>query len=176
MNKRWLLYSLIFLIAGIILGACILSKVSKPKVIYKTTSDTVTINVPVKIDTFIHDTVTKIKYKWYPLVVYDSVFNSDTVLAEIPIEYHHYSKPDTIDIYYHGFAAELDSVKLFDKVTYITNTNYIQPSKNLIQLNVSNISTSVLYLRRVDNFYFGGGVGFTYEKKPVVSLSVGYSF
>lgn len=177
MTKRGWYVCFIMLIAGIILGACFLSVVHKPKIVYQTEHDTVTITNTIKVDNFIHDTVTEIAYKikYFPIV--DSTNQVvDTNFVEVPIEYHHYSKPDTCDIYYHGYEAALDSVLIYSKTQFITTINYIEPAKNLIQLNVSNFSSSVSYSRRVNNFFLGGGVGFNYQKQPEVSLHVGYSF
>lgn len=166
-------------LAGAVFGACFFSTlVPRNTIVVKNVTDTVTITEKIKVDSIVHDSISHTEYKWKVQTHYitnDSLVY-DTILVEVPIEYHHASKPDTFDIYYHGAYSALDSVFVYNRTHYITKTNFIEPAKNLLQVNVSNFSTSVLYSRRFNSFYLGGGVGLNYQKQPEVSLQVGYSF
>lgn len=182
MNKRKL-FLLVF--AGFLIGACFAvfctsNYIKKHQTIFLV-NDTVVVFDTVTYTNQVYDTSLFVQYKTYYKTVNDTVvtFITDSASVtpiQIPISYNLYSIPDTCDVYYHGFDAGIDSLKLYCKTTTITNTVFKEAPSNLIQLNISNLNTSVSYSRKFNQFYIGAGVGYSYQKQPTVSINLGYSF
>ena len=73
------------------------------------------------------DTITKTELK----TVYVSktnivVVNDSTYGVELPYEQHHFSMPDTLDIWYSGIDSRIDSVKYYNRTTTIEVHNIVE--------------------------------------------------
>lgn len=89
----------------------------------------------------------------FPVLEHDR----DTVFVEVPIEYSHAEYSDA-DIYYHGFRAGIDSIKVYPKTVYIDRPYEIKkPEKSRWSIVVSGgygANSSGL------SPYFGIGIGY----------------
>jgi hypothetical protein len=71
--------------------------------------------------------VTKFVTRWLPVVSHDTIdrlvtlVNHDTVAVEVPITSKHYGGED-YDAWVSGFEPSLDSIKVYQRTEYITET------------------------------------------------------
>lgn len=65
----------------------------------------------------------KPQYKWLTKVEHstDTLLMRDSVLVEVPIESRHYNAPE-YDAWVSGYEPSLDSIKVYQKTEYITET------------------------------------------------------
>jgi hypothetical protein len=79
------------------------------------------------------DTVYKKIKVPFPVAVHDTTV--DSVLVELPMEWHLASVPDTADVWYHGIMAAVDSMRFYTHNTIVTNnivkTEYKMPRLTL---------------------------------------------
>lgn len=78
----------------------------------------------VRVDTItktehFHDTITKIKYKKYYVTNTDTLVQHDSVFAVLPYEQHHLVMEDTLDLWYSGVDARVDSLRFYPRSTTI---------------------------------------------------------
>ena len=142
-------------------------------------SDTVTI---VKTQT-IRDSVPKYISK----IVKDTIeipCNDGDSVVRLPIEQKFYSKPNMYDVWVSGYNADLDSIKIFNKIEYktitntINNTKYVNSSSlygyvGLSKFDGKFIPMFDLIYSTKGNISFGGSIGLI-DNKPIYGLKFGY--
>lgn len=131
---------LIVAIVGIILGLC--TGFFTAKAIYdrpineKVERDTVTLwdTIPHWYPVPVETKPQKPIYKWLTKVehvgITDTLTLHDSVLVEVPIESKHYSAPE-YDAYVSGYMPSLDSINVYRKTEYITETVTNKPPNKL---------------------------------------------
>lgn len=79
------------------------------------------------------------EYRWLTRVTTDTVTDytvlHDSVLVEVPIESKHYNSPE-YDAYVSGYQPSLDSIKVYQKTEYITETITRMKPPNEWELNL----------------------------------------
>lgn len=153
-------------ITGIIIGLCLVKCANKPVDNIKIERDTVVV-----VDTAYYDRPapkdsirTKFVTRWLP-AKHDTISNTvtmwahDTVAVEVPITSKHYNA-DTYDAWVSGFEPSLDSIRVYQRTEYITETitKVIKDSKHFF-LDV------------------GAGCEYTFNEKAVIPFAeLGLSF
>lgn len=125
MSDKLKLFVFLFLSAiGLMLGAGVLGgKIGydkgKSKCVTETVTDTVYKTDTILVTNLVTDTVTKMIKVPFPVAVHDTTV--DSVLVELPMEWHLASVPDTADVWYHGIMAAVDSMRFYAHNTIVTN-------------------------------------------------------
>ena len=101
------------------------------------------------------------EYKWLTRVQTDTVTNyttlHDSVLVEVPITSKHYNA-DEYDAYISGYMPSLDSINVYQKERYITETVTISKPPNRFSIGLQ------------------GGYGYGFRSKqwePYIGLGIG---
>lgn len=101
------------------------------------------------------------EYKWLTKVTTDTVTNyttlHDSVLVEVPITSKHYNAPE-YDAYISGYMPSLDSIRVYQKERYITETVTISKPPNRFSIGLQ------------------GGYGYGFKSKtwePYIGLGIG---
>lgn len=75
-----------------------------------TTTDTVTLVGP-------RDTLVRIAWKPYPVAIHDTTFitrhTTDSIFVMLPYEHRHLHREDTLDVWYSGVDARIDSATVY---------------------------------------------------------------
>lgn len=75
-----------------------------------TTTDTVTLVGP-------RDTLVRIAWKPYPVAIHDTTFitrhTTDSIFVMLPYEHRHLHRKDTLDVWYSGVDARIDSATVY---------------------------------------------------------------
>ena len=122
----------------------------------ETVTDTVVATDTIVVNHFHTDTIVETRFVPHTFVVRDTVEKVDSVVVALPIESHHCHMEDTADIWYSGFAAMLDSVKIYDHTTTITKTERVEvPKTPFLTLGVG---AGAMYHERQVNPYLIGEV------------------
>lgn len=119
-------------------------------------TDTVTL-VEAKIDTLIRY-VDHIK----AISVHDTIVRGDTIYAYLPYEYRLYEIPDTVKVWYSGIEPCVDSVKVYNHTTTITNT--IVNTEYKTPRLTADIGAGALYHENKVNPYLLGEVRYNARK------------
>lgn len=158
---------LIVFIVGAVLG--LLSGFFSGKAIYdQPIKESVTRDTVTRIDTVsryypkpVEVEKTRTEYKWLTRVQTDTVTNyttlHDSVLVEVPIESRHYNAPE-YDAWVSGYQPSLDSINVYQKERYITETVTISKPPNRFTIGIQ------------------GGYGYGFKSKtwePYVGLGIG---
>lgn len=79
----------------------------------------------------------KPQYKWLTRVetTTDTLLMRDSVLVEVPIESRHYNSPE-YDAWVSGYMPSLDSIKVYQKTEYITETITMMKPPNKWEFDV----------------------------------------
>ena len=117
-------------------------------------TDTVVVRDTVTIDLFHTDTIVKTRLVPYTFTIHDTVDRVDSVLVELPIESHHTHIEDTADIWYSGFAAMIDSVKIYNHTTTIMKTERVEVAKT--PLLTLDMGAGAMYREKNINPYLVG--------------------
>ena len=85
--------------------------------------------------------VDSIAWKPYPVPVHDTTLiirhTTDSIFITLPYQYRHFSKPDTIDIWYSGVDPHLDSISIYHHhTTEIIRQAYEVPKTPRVTLGV----------------------------------------
>ena len=63
------------------------------------------------------DSLTRIVWKPYPVAVHDTTFvirhTTDSIFVMLPYEHRHLHRPDTLDVWYSGVDARIDSATVY---------------------------------------------------------------
>ena len=67
------------------------------------------------------DTLIRIVYRPYPVAVHDTTLivrhTTDSIFISLPYQYRYYGKPDTLDVWYSGVDARIDSARVYMRHT-----------------------------------------------------------
>ena len=101
------------------------------------------------------------EYKWLTRVTTDTVtrfsVQHDSVLVEVPIESKHYNAPE-YDAWVSGYMSSLDSINVYQKTEYITETVTLSKPPNRFSIGLQG----------------GYGYGFKSKKwEPYVGIGIG---
>ena len=99
-----------------------------------TLTDTVTLVGP-------RDSLTRIVWKPYPVAVHDTTFvirhTTDSIFVTLPYEHRHLHRPDTLDVWYSGVDARIDSATVYyHHTTEIIRQPYEVPKMPRVTLGV----------------------------------------
>lgn len=124
------------------------------------------------------DTVTLVQWKAYHITDTAIVTHHDTTVVFLPYEQHHFAMPDTLDLWYSGVDARIDSLRFLMTSSIITNTITLKetPRQNTIGVAAGFDDISLFYLRRVGRVNVGLSAGYTYDRKATARGVVGWSF
>ena len=102
-------------------------------------TDTIVVHDTLVVNRFFTDTVFKTRLVPYTFTIHDTVEKErrDSLLVDVPIESHHAHIEDTLDIWYSGFAARLDSLKVYNTTKYVTT------EKTLIERKDPSLTANV---------------------------------
>ncbi len=161
-TKSHLLFSIAGLIIGLLTGFFIGKGVYDKPINAKIERDTVTMwdTIPHWYPVPVEVKPQKPQYKWLTKVEYstDTVTMHDSVLVEVPIESKHYHA-DEYDAYISGFEPSLDSIKVYQRTEYITETVTLSKPPNRLSVG----------------FQAGYGYGFKFKGlEPFVGIGVTY--
>lgn len=119
-------------------------------------TDTVTL-VEARVDTMIRY-VDRLK----PIAVHDTIVKGDTIYAYLPYEYRLYEIPDTVKVWYSGVEPCVDSVKVYNHTTTITNT--IVNTEYKMPRLTADLGAGALYHENKVNPYLLGEVRYNRPK------------
>lgn len=119
-------------------------------------TDTVTLVEP-RVDTLI-----RIVDRLHPVAVHDTIVRGDTIYAYLPYEYRLYEIPDTVKVWYSGIESCVDSVKVYNHTTTITNT--IVNTEYKMPRLTADIGAGALYSGNNVNPYLVGEVRYNTKK------------
>lgn len=125
------------------------------------------------------------EYKWLTRVTTDTVTDytvlHDSVLVEVPIESRHYNSPE-YDAWVSGYQPSLDSIKVYQKTEYITETITRMKPPNKWELNLvggigynfngknytPHIGGEMLYMHNRLKVGVIGGIEYRDKVEPVI--------
>lgn len=124
------------------------------------------------------DTVTLVQWKAYHITDTAIVTHHDTTVVFLPYEQHHFSMRDTLDLWYSGVDARIDSLRVLLTSSVITNTITLKETsrQNTIGVSAGFEDVSIFYMRRVGRANIGLSAGYTYDRKATARGVVGWSF
>lgn len=126
------------------------------------------------------DTVIRIVSRPYLVAIHDTIrethIRTDSIWVTLPYEHHYYEQPDTLQLWYSGFDAKIDSAIVYAHQQTIIERHYERQPNNVIGITAGARDASVMYMRRFGNFYAGFSAGTTYEGQPTARGVVGLQF
>lgn len=142
MNKTHLIVFIVGVILGLCTGFFAAKGIYDRPVIETVTRDTVTVTdtIPHYYPQPVDGTKVKTEYRWLTKVTTDTVVKTDvktchdSVLVEVPIESRHYHEAE-FDAWISGFEPSLDSIKVYQKETVITEVRTISKPPNRWELD-----------------------------------------
>ena len=163
LNKTHLIVFIVGAVMGLLSGFFIGKGIYDQPIHESVTRDTVT-----RIDTVsryypkpVEVEKVRTEYKWLTRVQTDTVTNyttlHDSVLVEVPITSKHYNAPE-YDAYISGYMPSLDSIRVYQKEKYITETVTISKPPNRFSIGLQ------------------GGYGYGFKSKtwePYIGLGIG---
>jgi hypothetical protein len=116
-----------------------------------TTTDTVTLVGP-------RDTLVRIAWKPYPVAVHDTTFvirhTTDSIFVMLPYEHRHLHRPDTLDVWYSGVDARIDSATVYYQHT--TEIVHHLPDVRKMPRLTAGVGCGAIYQeKRVNAYLFG---------------------
>lgn len=171
-------FACITALASFGLGAMIGYQRGMASLRFDVASDTIVERDTIVVDRIITDTILKTKIVPYTFTIHDTIDRVDSVVVDLPIESHHCHMDDTADIWYSGFAAMIDSVKIYTNTTTITKTEVIKESayRNTIAAIGGIDEVSMMYARDVGRLHIGLSAGYGFDKTPKARCVVGFRF
>lgn len=124
------------------------------------------------------DTIVRTEFRNVKLTVIDTIFKTDTITAVLPIEYHYAGIPDTVEVWYHGAEAAIDSLHYYMQHTTEVITR-IEPRKppNVATLSGGIDGVTASYYRLFGNVYLGAYGGYDVKHQaPKAGISIGFAF
>lgn len=116
-----------------------------------TRTDTVTLVGP-------RDTLVRIAWKPYPVAVHDTTFvirhTTDSIFVMLPYEHRHLHRPDTLDVWYSGVDARIDSATVYyHHTTELIRQPYEVPKMPRLAAGVG--CGAIYQEKRVNAYLFG---------------------
>ncbi|MBQ1485460.1 MAG: hypothetical protein IIZ44_03260 [Muribaculaceae bacterium] len=163
LNKTHLIVFIVGAVLGLLSGFFIGKGIYDQPIHESVTRDTVT-----RIDTVsryypkpVEVEKTRTEFRWLTRVQTDTVTNyttlHDSVLVEVPITSKHYNAPE-YDAWVSGYMPSLDSIRVYQKERYITETVTISKPPNRFSIGLQ------------------GGYGYGFKSKqwePYIGLGIG---
>lgn len=111
----------------------------------------------------------------------DTICEHDTVYVYLPYEHRLYSVPDTLDVWYSGVDACIDSAKVYGHTVTITNTVTVKEpcveQRNMVGMQAGSQDASMLYMRKLGNrLWLGASAGYTFDGQPTARGMLTVSF
>ena len=124
-----------------------------------TLTDTVTLVGP-------RDSLTRIVWKPYPVAIHDTTLvirhTADSIFITLPYQHRHFSKPDTLDVWYSGVDPHLDSIFIYHRhTTEIIRQPYEVPKTPRVTLGVG---VGAFYNEKQVNPYLWGEMRYNAPK------------
>lgn len=130
-----------------------------PDTTWFTFTDTVTLVGP-------RDSLTRIVWKPYPVAVHDTTFvirhTTDSIFITLPYEHRHLHRPDTLDVWYSGVDARIDSAKVYDHHT-TKIINHIAEVSKMPRLT-AGVGVGAMYAEKRVNPYLFGEIRYNAQK------------
>ena len=138
-------------------------------------TDTVYITDTITMHEVRVDTLTRLAYRLVPVSVYDTVTIHDTLYADMPVEFRHWSTPDTADVWYHGIDPALDSVRIYEHVRIVEHTEIVREEapRHMVTIGASTESFTLGYMMRFGRFSAGVETGITHGGRAVAGARIG---
>ena len=136
----------------------------------------------VRVDTVrIHhpaDTVTLTQWKTYHVHDTAIMVEHDSVFVILPYESHLLTMPDTLDLWYSGVDARVDSMHFYLRTVEVTQSTSITKPKrlNTIGVEAGFSDASLLYVRQLGRVSLGFSAGYTYDRQATVRGFLGWNF
>lgn len=140
LNKTHLIVFIVGAILGLLCGFFSGKAIYDRPVIETVTRDTVTVTdtIPHYYPQPVDGTKVKTEYRWLtrvePVSRTDTLIQHDSVLVEVPIESRHYHEAE-FDAWVSGYEPSLDSIKVYQKETVITEVRTISKPPNKWELD-----------------------------------------
>lgn len=124
-----------------------------------TTTDTVTLVGP-------RDTLVRIAWKPYPVAVHDTTWitrhTTDSIFLMLPYEHRHLHRPDTLDVWYSGVDARIDSATVYyHHTTEVIRQPYEVPKMPRL---TAGVGCGAIYAERRVNAYLFGEMRYNAKK------------
>ena len=153
LNKTHLIALIVGLVAGLLVGFLSGKAIYDKPINAKVERDTLTLwdTIPHWYPVPVETKQQKPQYKWLTRVVNttDTLTLHDSVLVEVPIESRHYNAPE-YDAWVSGYEPSLDSIKVYQKTEYITETVTLSKPPNKLSLDVQ---AGVDYFNEMNKLY-----------------------
>ena len=162
-DKKFALIALVWFViggvCGFFIGKAAYDRPIKENIVRDTVTviDTVSLYYPKPVSV----ERVRTEYKWLTRVTTDTVtrftVQHDSVLVEVPIESRHYNAPE-YDAWVSGYMPSLDSINVYQKTEYITETVTLSKPPNRFSIGLQ------------------GGYGYGFKSKtwePYVGIGIG---
>lgn len=117
-----------------------------------TLTDTVTLVGP-------RDSLTRIVWKPYPVAIHDTTLvirhTTDSIFVMLPYEHRHLHRPDTLDVWYSGVDARIDSATVYYHHTTEIVNHIAEVSKMMPSLTAGVGCGAIYQEKRVNAYLFG---------------------
>lgn len=124
------------------------------------------------------DTITQVQ--WCTHHVHDTaiVTMHDSVFVVLPYEQHLLMLRDTLDLWYSGVDARVDSLRVYLRTTSVTTTTTLNamPRRNTIGVEAGLQDFSLLYIRDIGRVSLGFSAGYTYDRQATARGIIGWRF
>ena len=124
------------------------------------------------------DVITQVQ--WRTRYVHDTavVTERDSVFVVLPYEQHRLTMRDTLDLWYSGVDARVDSLRVYLRTTSVTTATTLNatPRRNTIGVEAGLQDASLLYIRDIGRVSLGLSAGYTYERQATARGFVGWRF
>ena len=90
----------------------------------------------------------------YPVAVTDTIWHNDTMFVQLPYEHRHLHRPDTLDVWYSGVDARIDSATVYyHHTTELIRQPYEVPKMPRLTAGVG--CGAIYQEKRVNAYLFG---------------------
>lgn len=124
------------------------------------------------------DVITQVQ--WRTRYVHDTaiVTMHDSVAVWLPYEQHMLAMRDTLDLWYSGVDARVDSLRIYLRTTSVTTATTLNatPRRNTIGVEAGFHDASILYIRDIGRLSLGFSAGYTYDRQATARGFVGWRF
>ena len=125
-----------------------------------TLTDTVTLVGP-------RDSLTRIAWKPYPVAIHDTTLvirhTTDSIFITLPYQHRHFSKPDTLDVWYSGVDARIDSATVYYHHT-TEIVNHIADVSKMMPRLTAGVGCGAFYQEKRVNAYLYGEMRYNAPK------------
>ena len=164
---KWWIFALLIALLGGVAGWCMRGNMRGekkqpppvPDTTWFTLTDTVTLVGP-------RDSLTRIVWKPYPVAAHDTTFvirhTTDSIFIMLPYEHRHLHRPDTLDVWYSGVDARIDSATVYyHHTTELIRQPYEVPKTPRL---TAGLGCGAMYAEKRVNAYLFGEIRYNAPK------------